>query len=111
MFKAGQPRPQNAGRRKGTPNKATQELRDTIRAALGGKSIAERMMQIAKEKPMLELQILTELLPYESPKLTSTTIEADVTNHDGDKESVDELAAELEANRGTLSLVKPGKTG
>ena len=110
-FQLGQPKPPNSGRKPGQRNQATLEAQKAVRDALGGKSIVERLMEIAKESPAKEQEILLAIMPYVSPKLTAATVEADVTNHDGDKSKVKELADEYEHTGTALSLIKPERAG
>lgn len=113
MFQKGNPKPPGSGRKPGQPNKHTQAVRDAIKAAYNGKTLVERLLEIAKEKPSREEDILKELLPYESYRLSAATVEADVTTHN-QEDRAKEVADELERARmakETLSLVKPTGTG
>ena len=59
----GKPRPAGAGRRKGTPNKVSKDLRGMIEGALeaaGGQDYFERM---AKEQPQAFMGLAGRLLP------------------------------------------------
>jgi len=68
------------GRPKGSPNKDKRTVRDIIEGVLG-KSIPERLLELAKMKPQQEQDILIALMPYTYPKLQSTEVKADETTH------------------------------
>lgn len=88
QFQKGKPRHPNAGRRAGTPNKSTLVASEVVSIVYEGKSIPERLAEIAKTNRKYEVQILIALLPYCCPKLTSM----EITNH------FQEKVIELEKN-------------
>lgn len=62
--------PKFGGRKKGTPNKKTQALREVIEGALG-KTIPEKLFESGifdKLKPYQQAQVLLELMNYLEPK-------------------------------------------
>lgn len=71
------------GRKKGTPNKATREARETFRMLL--ESNADRMQgwidRIAKKQPARALQLLADLAEFVVPKLSRTEFRG--TGEDG----------------------------
>lgn len=69
--------PKKGGRQKGTPNRSKVFVKEIVEAALG-KSIPDRLLEIAKAQPREEKEILLALLPYAYPKLQSTEIEATI---------------------------------
>ena len=93
-FVKGLPRPANAGRKKGTPNKRANEDRADVRAMIA--AIAERKIlevetwlnRVAKRDPDKALDKYLKLIEYHVPKLQRT----EVTGLDGAALSV-ELSA------------------
>lgn len=66
----------NGGRKKGTPNKITKELRETIKEIL--ESEFKKMPEILKSlDPEKRMNLLIKLLPFVVPKLETTTIKQD----------------------------------
>ena len=75
-FKKGEPRPPNAGRRKGTPNRSTKALRDALLSAAdraGGvdgkgnpKGVEGYLLNLAQDDPKTFAQLLGRILPTES---------------------------------------------
>lgn len=84
MFKKGNPG--GPGRPKKLYSRST-ECKFVIESFLG-KTIPQRLMEIAKANPRMEVDILTTLLPFCYPKLGSV----DITAHmDGPKETSEEI--------------------
>ena len=81
-FKKGMPRPPGAGRRPGSPNKATAQAKEAIARFVDGN--AERLQrwldEIEREEGAKEaFRCFSDLLEYHVPKLTR----AEVTGGDG----------------------------
>jgi hypothetical protein len=67
-FKPGKPRPANAGRKAGTPNRHTALLKDAIlqaAAGAGGGDLVAYLQQQAKENPGPFLALLGKVLPLQ----------------------------------------------
>lgn len=62
-FQKGKPRPPNAGRRKGVPNKVTAELRDMILGALEKAGGVKYLRAQAKMNPPAFMALLGRTLP------------------------------------------------
>lgn len=62
-FKKGEPRPPNAGRKKGTPNKASADLRAAILAALDAAGGGQYLAEQAQKNPTAFLALLGKTLP------------------------------------------------
>jgi hypothetical protein len=77
-FKPGCPRPPNAGRKKGTPNKATQQLREILDAEGldPAKKLAELLPNLTPEK---QADICLKLMDFLYPKRKAVAL----TNEDG----------------------------
>ena len=75
-FKVGDKRPENAGRKKGTPNKKTVELMEI----LGSFNPAEKLMEIYNTTNDLELKagICKDLLKYVYPQRKAVEIANEV---------------------------------
>lgn len=71
------------GRKKGTPNKATREARETFRMLL--ESNADKMQgwleRVARKQPARALQLLADLAEFVVPKLSRTEFRG--TGEDG----------------------------
>lgn len=65
------------GRPKGSPNKATRVVREIVEGFLG-KTVPERMMEVAQRDPRLELDVLTALMPYCYNKLQAIELSGSV---------------------------------
>jgi hypothetical protein len=63
-FTKGSPKPQSSGRMMGTPNKATRELREMVRAALDEVGGVEYLAKQARENPTAFLTLVGKLLPH-----------------------------------------------
>ena len=65
-FKKGEKKPENSGRRKGTPNKATQTLKEAALGALNAGDGAQKFFERLKDKkPEAFSQFLARILPSE----------------------------------------------
>ena len=62
-YPKGKPRPPGSGRRKGTPNKVTKELREMITGALDDVGGQAYLKQQAAENPQAFLSLLGRCLP------------------------------------------------
>lgn len=70
-FKKGDP---NAGRPKGSPNKATQAFRATVQALLDDnrENVSLWLAKVAKTNPAKALDLLGSLAEFAAPKLSRT---------------------------------------
>ena len=75
-FKKGEPRPKGAGRRPGSPNLVTRDLRQMVLGALDGAGGMQYLQQQASENPQAFLGLVGRCLPKDV-KLTSN-LEGDV---------------------------------
>ena len=73
-FKKGDKRPKNAGRKKGTPNKVTKEIRDHIKTILDATLPKALGWIMAIEDDKKRMDCLLGLLPYMIAKKTETQI-------------------------------------
>lgn len=75
-FTKGTPKPENSGRKKGTPNKRTKEFLD----ALGDFPTVENMKTLyyTTEDDNLKFMILKELAKYQYPQRKAVEMTADV---------------------------------
>jgi hypothetical protein len=62
-YRKGKPRPPNSGRKRGTPNKVTKELRDLVLGALEDAGGQKYLAQQAKLEPSAFLSLLGKCLP------------------------------------------------
>ena len=62
-FQKGDPRPSNSGRKKGSTNKATAEIKDMIRNALDLAGGEECLLSQAKENPTAFLSLIGKIIP------------------------------------------------
>ena len=67
------------GSRKGIPNKATTEFRQTVRQLLDDNraNVSIWLAQVAKTDPARALSLLTDLAEFAAPKLARTEIAGD----------------------------------
>lgn len=74
-FKKGQKRPENAGRKKGTPNKRTAEIAERLK----GVDIVGELLEIARttEKEETKVAVYKELLKYAYPQLKAVELDID----------------------------------
>lgn len=61
----GKPRPDGAGRKKGTLNKATVAVKEMLRAALDEAGGKEYLVTAAREEPKAFLALIGKLIPNE----------------------------------------------
>lgn len=72
-FKKGEPRPARAGRKKGTPNKATVELREMIMNALNRAGGEDYLLKHSKLTAASFITLLGKILPSDiNAKVTGT---------------------------------------
>jgi hypothetical protein len=64
-FEAGKPRPKNAGRRKGTPNKTTVRVKEAVLAAFDQIGGEQYLMTVALRDPRTFCTLLGRILPTE----------------------------------------------
>ena len=78
-FKKGAPRPANAGRKKGSVNKATALTREFIQGFLDTNAhrVQELFDKVARSSPREALKLITELCEFALPKLAR--VETQVT--------------------------------
>lgn len=76
-YPKGKPRPEGAGRQKGTPNKSTEYLQDLCDK--NGINVFEAMLKVAKDAydPALRFNALKELAQYLYPKRKALEITGD----------------------------------
>lgn len=93
-FKKGAPRPANAGIKKGQTHAESKKrtVREIVEACLG-KTIPERLLEIGKNHPDKEADILEGLMPYTYPRLAAVEVKAEV---DVPTEAVNDLVEKLE---------------
>lgn len=67
------------GRQAGTPNKATQEFRETVRMLLedNRENVSAWLERVAKKNPLGALNALTNLAEFAAPKLSRTELTGD----------------------------------
>ena len=65
-FKKGEPRPANAGRKKGTPNKLTTGLKEAIIGALERAGGEDWLLQLARSDKRTFASLLGRVLPTET---------------------------------------------
>ena len=65
-------RVKTGGRTKGTPNKVTSELRDSLKQVIDGEliSLSERLEEL---EPKERVELLIKLLPYIMPKVQTVS--------------------------------------
>jgi hypothetical protein len=64
------------GRQKGTPNKVTQEFRETVKQLLeeNRENVALWLAKVAEEDPAKALDLLAKLAEFGAPKLARTEL-------------------------------------
>lgn len=89
-------------RKKGSTNKRAHParaerklVRTMVEDALGGKSIPQKMLELAGEDKEKQLWVLKELMPYTYPKLASIDVNALVEGSE-DAQRLTEQRAQLE---------------
>lgn len=80
MFKPGDKKPSNSGRKAGVTNKATMEAREAIAAFVDNN--AHRLQiwldKIGEENPEKAFNLFQSVIEYHVPKLARTEIEANI---------------------------------
>lgn len=72
-FKSGQPRPAKAGRKKGSANKVTVEIRDMIRGALDDAGGRKYLKAQSKANPVAFMGLIGKIIPADvNAKLTGS---------------------------------------
>jgi hypothetical protein len=73
------PGERRGGRAKGTPNKVTQDFRETVRKLLEAntENVSIWLAQVAEDNPAKALDLLTGLAEYAAPKLARTELVGD----------------------------------
>jgi hypothetical protein len=86
-FKKGDKRPANAGRKKGTPNKSTAELREVVKGKLGVDVLEELcdryLFHKERENDTNADRMLTEIASYCLPKLKAIEHSGEVKGSEG----------------------------
>lgn len=74
--------PKTGGRVAGTPNRVTQEFRETVTRLLedNAENVAEWLSRVAADDPDKALQRLAQLAEFAAPKLSRSEIKAEVDN-------------------------------
>lgn len=79
--KVGRPKgtPKTGGRAPGTPNKVTQEFRQTVQMLLDDNraNVAVWLEQVAQADPAKALDLISKLAEYAAPKLARTELVGD----------------------------------
>lgn len=76
-FKKGEPRPEGAGRKKGTPHKKSLLVKEVLDNH--GINLAEQIVvRLPKLSSLEQVRALVALLPYVYPKLTNVMVDADI---------------------------------
>lgn len=72
--------PKTGGRVAGTPNRVTQEFRETVTRLLedNAENVAEWLSRVAADDPDKALQRLAQLAEYAAPKLSRSEVKAEV---------------------------------
>lgn len=72
--------PKTGGRVAGTPNRVTQEFRETVTRLLedNAENVAEWLARVAADDPDKALQRLAQLAEYAAPKLSRSEVKAEV---------------------------------
>lgn len=73
------PGERRGGRAKGTPNKVTQDFRETVRKLLEAntENVSIWLAKVAEDNPAKALDLLTGLAEYAAPKLARTELVGD----------------------------------
>lgn len=88
-FKKGDPRPANAGRKRGSTNKKSRFVHDILETH-GINLVEQIVVRLAKISTEDQVKALCGLLPYVYPKLTSVEHSGEISNPYMDK-SLEEL--------------------
>ncbi len=79
MFKKGDKKPANSGRKKGTPHKKSLLVREVLENH--GINLAEQIIvRLPKLSTLEQVRALTALLPYVYPKLISANMDINATH-------------------------------
>lgn len=72
----------SGGRKKGTPNKDTEVIREAISDLVAGniEKVQEWLDRVAEEDPKGAITLLTQLMEYKIPKLSRTELAGDKDN-------------------------------
>jgi hypothetical protein len=72
------PRPAKAGRKRGTPNKVTQDVRQAFARLLEANTdnLAEWLKRVAVDDPAKALDVVIRIAEYHIPKLARTEVSA-----------------------------------
>jgi len=72
--------PKTGGRVAGTPNRVTQEFRETVTRLLedNAENVAEWLARVAADDPDKALQRLAQLAEYAAPKLSRSEVKTEV---------------------------------
>ena len=75
-------RPENSGRKKGTPNKATSDIREAYRLLIEKNlvNLTKWLETIADKDPERAIKILADLSEFVIPKLSRTELAGDKEN-------------------------------
>lgn len=90
-FKKGDPRPANAGRRKGTPNKVTTDMREAMAEAFERKGGVEYLLTLDDE---LFVKMLSRMVPNEVAAKVDARATLRVINHSNRAQEDDDGLAE-----------------
>lgn len=77
--------PKTGGRVAGTPNRVTQEFRETVTRLLedNAENVAQWLEKVAATDPDKALQRLAQLAEFAAPKLSRSEVKAEVENKGG----------------------------
>lgn len=80
MFKKGDKKPANSGKKKGTQNKATKDIKEAYRLLIESnlENMTKWLKDIASKDPAKAIYIISDLSEYVVPKLSRTDINAEV---------------------------------
>ncbi len=94
----------SGGRKAGTPNKQTTELREKIEERLG-KPVTIALIDLYERVscPQLKAKILFELMPYIYPKLKGAELLAEVPEKENDRLVVTFSGTQSEISKETVS--------
>lgn len=79
-FRGGDENINRGGRPKGSPNKTTQEVRDSFHCFVEGNQdkFEEWIMRVAEKNPAKAIELVTNLAEYILPKLSRAEVKAEV---------------------------------
>lgn len=101
-FEKGLPRPIGAGRKAGTPNKATSEFKDTISELVSGnqEKLQIWLDDVAKDDPAKAFDLLLKMMEFVIPKLSRT----EYKEPEAEKEKVSEVVIRFVESKTTEEL-------